>query len=94
LPLLEDAGREYARGRLLPTEVLVAGLRRFEATAGEADDFVHGRPVARRGGEEPEEIAVFSPEGRFLGVGRCEGAERIAPLRLLSEVHAKSPDFA
>lgn len=93
-PELEEAGVGAARGRLLPTEVLVAGLPRFEATPAEADDFVHGRPVARRGGEEPEEIAVFSPQGRFLGVGRCEGAERIAPLRLMSEAHAKSPDFA
>lgn len=91
---LEEAGREGARRRLLPTEVLVEGLARFEANPAEADDFVHGRWVARRGGEEREEVAVFAPQGRFLGVGRCESAERIAPLRLLSEVHAKSPDFA
>jgi tRNA pseudouridine55 synthase len=94
LPELEAAGAAAARSRLLPTDVLVAGLARFEATAAEADDFVHGRWVARRGGEEHEEVAVFAPQGRFLGVGRCESAERIAPLRLMSGVHAESPDFA
>ena len=91
---LEEAGRDAARLRLLPPEVLVSGLPRFEATAGEADDFVHGRWVGRRGGAQREEVAVFASEGRFLGVGRCESEERIAPLRLMSEVHAKSPDFA
>ena len=91
---LEAAERDAARERLLPTEVLVAALPRFEATADEADHFVHGRWVGRRGGEERSEVAVFAPEGRFLGVGRCETEERVAPLRLVSEVHAKSPDFA
>ncbi len=91
---LEAAGRDAARARLMAPEVLVAALPRFEATAGEADDFVHGRWVVRRGGEEREEVAVFAPQGRFLGVGRCESEERIAPLRLVSEAHAKSPDFA
>ena len=91
---LEAAGRDAARERLMAPEVLVAALPRFEATAGEADDFVHGRWVGRRGGEEREEVAVFAPQGRFLGVGRCESEERIAPLRLVSETHAKSPDFA
>jgi tRNA pseudouridine55 synthase len=90
---LEGAG-EAARERLLATEVLVAALPRFEATVDEADHFVHGRWVGRRGGEERAEVAVFAPQGRFLGVGRCESEERIAPLRLMSGVHAKSPDFA
>jgi tRNA pseudouridine55 synthase len=91
---LEAAGRDRARERLMAPEVLVAALPRFEATADEADDFVHGRWVVRRGGEEREEVAVFAPQGRFLGVGRCESEERIAPLRLVAEARAKSPDFA
>jgi tRNA pseudouridine55 synthase len=42
---LEELERdpEGARKRLLPTEVLVAGLARFDATPQESDDFVHGR---------------------------------------------------
>ncbi len=90
---LEGAGREAARERLLPAEVLVATLPRFEATADEAEHFVHGRWVGRRGGEEREEVAVFAPEGHFLGVGRCESEGRIAPLRLMATAHAKSPDL-
>lgn len=91
---LEAAGQDAARERLLAPEVLVGSLARFDATDTEADDFVHGRWVARRGGKEREEIALYSPQGRFLGVGRCESGERIAPLRLMAGEHAKSPDFA
>jgi len=91
---LEAAGRDGARARLLAPEVLVAGLARFDATEEEAEHFVHGRWIDRRGGEEREEIALYSPGGRFLGVGRCQSGGRVAPLRLLAGEHAKSPDFA
>ena len=91
---LEAAGRDAARARLLAPEVLVAGLARFDATDAEAEHFVHGRWIDRRGGEEREEIALYSPQGRFLGVGRCESGGRVAPLRLMAGEHAKSPDFA
>src|SRR5262249_5955108 len=42
----EDLERDCAaaRSRLLPPEVLVAGLTRFDATPEQSDDFVHGRP--------------------------------------------------
>jgi tRNA pseudouridine55 synthase len=91
---LESLGRAPAQARLLAPEVLVAGLPRLNATAEEADHFVHGRMVHRRGGDANDEVAVYSPEGRFLGVGLCDAAERIAPLRLMATAHAKSPDFA
>lgn len=91
---LEALDRDGVLGRLLPPEVLVSSLSRFDATPDEAEHFVHGRTVHRKGGAEREEIAVFSPEGRFLGVGLCDGEERIAPLRLMATAHAKFPDFA
>jgi tRNA pseudouridine55 synthase len=91
---LEGLGRAAALARLLAPEVLVASLARFDATAEEADDFVHGRMVHRRAGDENDEVAVYAPEGRFLGVGLCAAAERIAPLRLMATADAKSPDFA
>jgi hypothetical protein len=91
---LEREGIAAARGRLLPPEVLVSGLARFEATAGEADDFVHGRLMQRDGGEVGAEVAVFAPGGAFLGVGLCDAPARVAPLRLMATASAKLPDFA
>lgn len=91
---LEQEGQEAGRRRLLAPEVLVAGLVRFEATPDEADHFVHGRMMQRRGGAQGEEVAVFAPGGRFLGVGLCEGEARVAPLRLMTTASTKSPDFA
>lgn len=94
LEALEALPRDAVVGRLLDPEVLVAGLRRLDATDEETDHFVHGRQVVREGDETLEEVAVFAPGGRFLGVGRGDGAGRIAPLRLMAEPRAKFPDFA
>ena len=94
LEALEVEPRDAVVGRLLDPQVLVAGLRRLDATPEETDHFVHGRQVVREGDESLEEVAVFAPGGRFLGVGRGDGAGRIAPLRLMAEPRAKFPDFA
>jgi tRNA pseudouridine55 synthase len=93
LDVLEAEGPEAARGRLLPVEVLVAGLPRRECHEAEARRFMHGQELEGGPGAPPE-VAVFGPEGRFLGVGASVG-ERLAPLRLMApEVASKSPDFA
>jgi tRNA pseudouridine55 synthase len=89
LEILEAGGIDGARGHLLPTEVLVASLPRLDADAEEAQRFTHGRLLARAA-EEGADVAVFSPEGRFLGVAR--GAPGgLAPLRLLSTAGARVP---
>jgi tRNA pseudouridine55 synthase len=80
---LEAGGVEGARAHLLPTDALVAGLPRLDATAEEAGRFMHGRVLARESAGAGVEVAVFSPEGRFLGVGRGETGG-IAPLRLMT----------
>jgi tRNA pseudouridine55 synthase len=89
---LEGAGSKEAY--LLAPEALVSSLPRFEATPEEADRFGHGRTIDRVGGSVRDEVAVYAPGGRFLGVGLCDAPERIAPLRLMSSAVAKSPDFA
>ncbi|HUQ29130.1 MAG TPA: tRNA pseudouridine(55) synthase TruB [Usitatibacter sp.] len=81
--MLEAQGTPGARARLLPTDVLVAGLPRLAASAEESIRFMHGRVLPGAGHGAPGDIAVFSPEGRFLGVGRAE-AGGIAPLRLMA----------
>jgi tRNA pseudouridine55 synthase len=82
LAVLEAEGPEAARRRLLPVEVLVEGLPRRDCREAEALRFTQGQEIAAATGAPPE-VAVFGPEGRFLGVGACAGA-KLAPLRLMA----------
>jgi tRNA pseudouridine55 synthase len=84
---LEDLARdgtEGARSRLLPVEVLVAGLHRWDCPLETGQRLAQGQEV--QGPEFPEgaEVAVFAPSGRFLGVARAAAAGRLTPLRLMS----------
>jgi tRNA pseudouridine55 synthase len=84
---LEGGDPTAARARLLPTDALVAGLPRLDASAEESIRFMNGRMLASDAAAAGADIAVFSPEGRFLGVGRGEGGA-IAPLRLMASTPA------
>jgi len=81
--MLEGDAAVTPRSRLLPTEILVAGLPRLDADPDESARFMHGRVVARESAHAGVDVAVFSREGRFLGVGRA-GAGGVAPLRLMA----------
>jgi tRNA pseudouridine55 synthase len=83
LEALEAAGPIAGRGRLLPVEVLVQGLPRCDCRAAEAQRFSHGQEIAAPAAPAASEVAVFGPEGRFLGVAAAAGA-RLAPLRLMA----------
>ena len=87
-----EASGTGARSALLAPATLVAALPRFDASQAQATGFCHGRPIATPSAAG-EEIAVYAPDGRFLGVG-AGFPDHIAPLRLLSPPAAKSPDFA
>jgi tRNA pseudouridine55 synthase len=87
---LEAEGMHAAQARLRPTESLVDGLPRLDADRDESTRFMHGRVLARTATGPGADVAVFSPEGRFLGVGR-EGAQGIAPLRLMATIAPRVP---
>jgi tRNA pseudouridine55 synthase len=87
---LEARGQDGARALLLPTQALVAGLPRLDASAEESTRFMHGRVLAARPAPDGEDVAVFSPEGRFLGVGKAQ-AGGVAPLRLMSPAPPRVP---
>lgn len=92
---LERLGEQASRGRLLPLELMVAGLPRWESSTDDSLRFTQGQMIACPDAVETVEFALFDPRGRFLGVGRCELAGRLAPLRLLATgQQAKLPDFA
>jgi tRNA pseudouridine55 synthase len=80
---LEAEGPQAAARHLLATEVLVSGLPRLDADASETTRFLHGRVLARPPAHPGEDVAVFSSDGRFLGVGR-QAPGGIAPLRLMA----------
>jgi tRNA pseudouridine55 synthase len=84
LATLEAEGVEAARARLLPLEVLVAELPRQESPEGEALRFTQGQEIDCPSARIGDEVAVYGPGGRFLGVGRCGAEGRVAPLRLLA----------
>jgi tRNA pseudouridine55 synthase len=92
---LEADGVEGARARLLPVEELIRAVPRWDAAADMALRFTQGQVIDCPPAGPGEERAVFDPGGRFLGVGRCEAAGRLAPERLMA-THgpAKLPDFA
>jgi tRNA pseudouridine55 synthase len=81
---LEALGVEGARARLLPVDVLVAALPRRDCPADEALRFTQGQAVACGDGRPGDDIALYGPADRFLGVGRCEGSGRAIPLRLMA----------
>ena len=83
LEALAQAG-ESAAARLLPVEVLVAGLPRLDCPETEATRFTQGQEIAAPGAAEGAELAVFGPAGRFLGVGAAERANSLSPLRLMA----------
>jgi len=91
---LEAEGLEGACARLLPPEALVSALARMDASAEEADHFSHGRVFVRGGGEPGEEVAVFAPGGRFMGVARRADAGQVVALRLVATQGAKASVFA
>ena len=92
---IERLGPEGARERLLPVDVLVAGLPRRDSAADDALRFTQGQVVDCPGVPPGAEIALYGPGGRFLGVGRCEIDGRLSPVRLLATGSSGNlPDFA
>jgi tRNA pseudouridine55 synthase len=92
---LERLGIEGARARLLPVEVLVAGLPRRDAGDDDARRFTQGQALDCPGQPAGAEIALYGPGGRFLGVGRCEVEGRLFPARLMATGESTNlPDFA
>ena len=93
LEALEAAGIPGARQRLAAVDVLVAGVPRLDADADTALRFRQGQGVHCAGVGAGEERAVFDPSGRFLGVGRAEARDRLAPERLMATGDPEVPDL-
>jgi len=75
---------EGVRAALLPPEALVAGLPRLDATPEDARRFSHGQPIGSGAALPQAEMALFAPDGRFLGVGLAGPGGWVAPVRLVA----------
>jgi tRNA pseudouridine55 synthase len=84
LEQLAADGPEAARGRLLPVEVLVEGLPRWDCPAAEGKRLAQGQEIEGPVMPPGAEVAVFSAPWGFLGVGRVAPSGRLAPLRLMA----------
>ena len=88
---LEAAGVPGARSALLPVDVLVAGLPRWNASEESALRFTQGQVIDCPEALPGSEWAIHAPSKRFLGVGRAEGRGRLAPLRLMATAAHEAP---
>jgi tRNA pseudouridine55 synthase len=93
---LDDLAADPAPGaRLLPVDVLVANVPRWDCSQEGARRFSQGQEIEGPDSPEGTELAVFGAAGRFMGVGRIAPGRRLAPLRLMSlRADGESPDFA
>ena len=92
---LESTGVGLALEKLLAPESLVQGLPVICLAQDDAERVLHGQTLPEGRDLAAGEVALFGPDSRFLGVGRCEGAGRVVPVRLMvSANRSDSPDFA
>jgi tRNA pseudouridine55 synthase len=91
---LEANGVEWSRSRLLPVDLLVDTLTRWHVNTQQAVRFAQGQELADSPGSGEEDIAVYAPSGRLVGVGRRSPAGRLAPSRLMAVPNPRDPDFS
>jgi tRNA pseudouridine55 synthase len=83
LEQLESLTLDGRDSLLLPADVLVASLPRFDLDAGETRRLSQGQPVERKGEAAAEGLArIYGPGSEFLGVAEVTGPGRIVPKRL------------
>jgi tRNA pseudouridine55 synthase len=95
VPLDAEAG--VALARLRPLAAAVAELPPVEVSAADATRLQHGQrvrlsPLALRASAEcAAEVAMFGPEGSFLGVARLDAAHRdLVPFKILPRENGAS----
>ncbi|HZZ93058.1 MAG TPA: tRNA pseudouridine(55) synthase TruB [Usitatibacter sp.] len=84
LDQLEHEGMERARLRLLPMDILVAGVARAEVSAEIGWRFRNGQEVPHESAPEGSEWALFEAGGAFLGIARAPRAGVLAPERVVA----------
>ncbi|MEM1304051.1 MAG: tRNA pseudouridine(55) synthase TruB [Planctomycetota bacterium] len=67
---------------MIRPEAAVADLQRVDLTAGEAALVRAGRPIAPRDDLTPRELAMFTPEGELLALGKKKRGGQLWPVRV------------
>lgn len=84
LAALEAAPAQARDGLLAPVDALVIHLPRVELDASRAALLLHGQAVAAPG--VAAGLVRIYDEGRYLGLGECDGNGTLSPKRLVSTV--------
>lgn len=84
LTALEAVPPESRTGLLAPVDALVVHLPRIELDASQAALLLQGRVLAVPCGAAG--LVRIYGEGRYLGLGECDGNGKLAPKRLVSTV--------
>jgi tRNA pseudouridine55 synthase len=82
-------------GRLLPVDLLVAGLQRIDLDAMQARTIMSGRCI--QGGEQLPDgtiVRVYGPGDIYLGVAEIRWPRGLVPRRLLSTAAVRMGGFA
>ena len=69
---------------LLPAALAVADLPRVDLTASEAQELIHGRPLARCDNLPAGELALFDPAGQLFGLGKFKPDGQLWPVRVFA----------
>lgn len=88
---LKNLTNQNVLNHLLPPETLVAHLPRLTLSAANVAQCIKGQPVGQRTSQPPsspdQPIALFTPSGQLLGIGRYDSATRtLSPAKILSHL--------
>lgn len=84
LEMLEALPPEAREGLLQPVDALLSSLPRLDLDEAATRRFGHGQAVVSGRRMPPGHWRVYSTDGRFLGLGRSEADDLLAPVRLVA----------
>ena len=69
---------------MLPPDLAVTDMQRVDLTADEAKQITNGVPITPREELTPRELAMFTPDGRLLGIGKRKRGGMLWPVRVFN----------
>lgn len=67
---------------ILPPELALPDAARVDLTAAAVEDLRHGRPIDRKVDNAEDELALFTPEGKLLALGKIGRGGKLWPVRV------------
>ncbi len=83
--LPSELNEETFANALLPPDLAVADAQRVNLTAEEVELIRSGRPIEPRQELTPRELAMFTPDGALLALGKRKRGGLVWPVRVLAD---------